>query len=186
MLLFPEKMSLPRCLTTVIAAAVEQMGCWSPRPAARRSCLPRVGVAASAHVTGLYRPCGPYRRREVLAVAAGSVQEEGRKRREHALLFQSHSPGPWGPRGQSYLPGRRHLPSRVATYHRLRPQPLAGRSSAPRSVRTVAHPVDGQRARVPLGPISLSLLHSPLADRPNSPATVWTFVACAQRQWCAP
>ena len=56
--------------------------------AVRRSRLPRAAVAASENLTALDLPlCGQFPRREVSAVAAGSVQEAGPKRRAHPLLF---------------------------------------------------------------------------------------------------
>jgi hypothetical protein len=103
------------------------MGC-SPFPAARRSRLPLAGVVASAHVTALYPPCGPYPRCEVSAVAAGSVREAGPKRRAHPLLLQSRPPAQWGLRRQSYLLRRRYLPPRAAANRGLPLQPLAWRS----------------------------------------------------------
>jgi hypothetical protein len=153
--------------------------------------LPRVEVAAWEHATALYRPCGSYPRCEVLAVAAGSVREAGRKRRAHALLHRSRPPGPWRFWGQSYLLRRHQLPPRVAAHRGLPLQPLARRSwrsplmrssfqlFASRSELTGAHPADGQRAtvlRAPLSPLPprapLSPLPPPPADRPISPAAV--------------
>src|SRR5262245_1701750 len=173
----PEKhVSLPCCLlTTIIAAAVERMGCWSPFPAARQSRLLRAGGVASGHVTALDPPCGPYPRREVSAAAAGSVREAGPNRRAHPLLLQPRALAAWGLRRQPYLPRRRHLPSRAAAYRELPQQPLAWRSwrstyqpSAARSVRTVTRPADGQQPTVLRAPLSPVLL--PPADRPISPA----------------
>ena len=139
------------------------MGCWSSFPAARQSRLPPAGVAASAHVTALYPPCGPYPRCEVSAVAVGSVREAGPKRRAHPLPLQSRPPALSGLRRQFYLLRRRHLPPRAAANRGLPLRPLAWRSwrsplmrsthqlSAPRSVRRVARPANGQRATVPSG-----------------------------------
>ena len=56
--------SVPCCLlASVIAAAVDPMGCWSPCPAARQRRLPRAGVVGSGHATALDPPCGPHPRR---------------------------------------------------------------------------------------------------------------------------
>ena len=66
-------------LASVIAAAVDRMGCWSPCPAARqRRLLLRAGVVASGHVTALDPPRGPYLPREVSAAAAGQPRKRGR------------------------------------------------------------------------------------------------------------
>jgi hypothetical protein len=168
-----------RCylLASVIAAAVDRMGCWSACPAARQSRLLRAGVVALGHVTALDPPCGPYPRREVSAAAAGSVREAGPNRRAHPLLLQSRAPAAWGLRRQPYLLRRRHLPSRAAAYRELPQPPLAWRSwrltyqpSAARSVRTVTRPADGQQPTVLRAPLSPVLL--PPADRPISPAAV--------------
>ena len=168
--------SVPCCLlASVIAAAVDRMGCWSPCPAARQRRLPRAGVVASGHATALDPPCGPYPRREVSAAAAGSVREAGPNRRAHPLLLRSRAPAAWGLRRQPYLRRRRHLPSRAAAYRGFPQQPLAWRSwrssyqpSAARSVRTLTRPADGQRPTVLRAPLSPVL--SPPADR--SPAAV--------------
>ena len=76
-LLQAKSVGSPLLLASAIAAAVERMGWWSPFPAARLGRLPRAGVVASAHLTGLYPLCGPYPRREVSAVVAGSVRKVG-------------------------------------------------------------------------------------------------------------